>query len=50
MRTIDRESVEDPATVRAAPTRTPVRRLDEARAARQMVLSWQDLEAGGAEA
>ncbi|HSQ61085.1 MAG TPA: aminomethyl-transferring glycine dehydrogenase subunit GcvPB [Acidobacteriota bacterium] len=47
MLTIDRESIEDPETVHRAPTRTPVRRLDEARAARQLVLSWQDLEAGG---
>ena len=34
---IDRESAED-----------PVRRLDEARAARKLILSWQDLEAEGA--
>jgi len=47
MLAIDRESIEDPESVRRAPTRTPVRRLDEARAARQLVLSWQDLEAGG---
>jgi glycine dehydrogenase subunit 2 len=47
MLTIDRESIEDPERVHRAPTRTPVRRLDEARAARQLVLSWQDLEAGG---
>jgi glycine dehydrogenase subunit 2 len=46
MLTIDRESIEDPASVRRAPTRTPVRRLDEAAAARRLVLSWQDLEAG----
>ena len=46
MLAIDRESVEDPESVRRAPTKTPVRRLDEARAARQLVLSWQDLEAG----
>jgi glycine dehydrogenase subunit 2 len=47
---IDRESVEDPALVKAAPTRTPVRRLDEARAARRLTLTWQDAEtdAGGA--
>ncbi len=47
MLAIDRESIEDPESVRRAPTRTPVRRLDEARAARQLVLTWQDLEAGG---
>ena len=46
MLAIDRESVEDPESVRRAPTKTPVRRLDEARAARHLVLSWQDLEAG----
>jgi glycine dehydrogenase subunit 2 len=45
---IDRESLEDPDRVHAAPTRTPVRRLDEARAARKLILSWQDLEAEGA--
>ena len=44
---IDRESIEDPERLKAAPTRTPVRRLDEGRAARQLVLSWQDLEAAG---
>jgi len=46
MLAIDRESIEDPETVHSAPTRTPVRRLDEARAARNLVLSWQDLESG----
>jgi len=44
MLAIDRESMESPATLREAPTRTPVRRLDEARAARSLILSWQDLE------
>ncbi|HEX7076967.1 MAG TPA: aminomethyl-transferring glycine dehydrogenase subunit GcvPB [Candidatus Eisenbacteria bacterium] len=44
---IDRESIEDPERLKAAPTRTPVRRLDEGRAARQLMLSWQDLEAAG---
>ncbi len=43
--TIDRESKESPERLREAPTKTPVRRLDEARAARQLVLSWQDMEA-----
>jgi glycine dehydrogenase subunit 2 len=42
--TIDRESIEDPEKVKTAPTRTPVRRLDEARAARRLTLSWQDAE------
>jgi len=45
---IDRESKEDPDRVRQAPTKTPVRRLDEGRAARKLILSWQDLEAEGA--
>ena len=45
--TIDRESKENPERLREAPTKTPVRRLDEARAARQLVLSWQDMEASG---
>ncbi len=41
---IDRETIEDPARVKAAPTLTPVRRLDEARAARRLQLTWQDAE------
>ena len=45
--TIDRESSEDPERLKRAPTTTPVRRLDEGRAARELKLSWQDLEAGG---
>ena len=44
---IDRETMEDAERVKMAPTKTPVRRLDEARAARQLVLTWRDLEAGG---
>jgi glycine cleavage system P protein (glycine dehydrogenase) subunit 2 len=44
---IDRETVEDPERVRTAPTKTPVRRLDEARAARRPVLTWRDLEGEG---
>jgi glycine dehydrogenase subunit 2 len=44
---IDRETVEDAERVRTAPTKTPVRRLDEARAARQPVLTWRDLEGEG---
>jgi glycine dehydrogenase subunit 2 len=44
---IDRETTEDPGRVKAAPTQTPVRRLDEARAARRLELSWQDTEAHG---
>ena len=42
---IDEETKRDPAILKNAPTKTPVRRLDEARAARQPVLSWQDMEA-----
>jgi glycine dehydrogenase subunit 2 len=45
--TIDRESREDPERVKQAPTQTPVRRLDEARAARRLTLTWRDLEAEG---
>jgi glycine dehydrogenase subunit 2 len=45
--TIDRESKEDPERVKQAPTKTPVRRLDEARAARKLTLTWRDLEAEG---
>jgi glycine dehydrogenase subunit 2 len=45
--TIDRESIEDPDRLKRAPTTTPVRRLDEGRAARELKLSWQDLEAAG---
>ncbi|MSQ33007.1 MAG: glycine dehydrogenase subunit 2 [Dehalococcoidia bacterium] len=37
---IDRESKESPATVRDAPRRAPVRRLDETTAARRPVLRW----------
>jgi len=44
---IDRETVEDLERVHAAPTKTPVRRLDEVRAARQPVLTWRELGAGG---
>ncbi|HYQ90437.1 MAG TPA: aminomethyl-transferring glycine dehydrogenase subunit GcvPB [Candidatus Binatia bacterium] len=46
---IDRESREDPERVKQAPTKTPVRRLDEARAARKLTLTWRDLEAEGAD-
>ncbi|HMI31280.1 MAG TPA: aminomethyl-transferring glycine dehydrogenase subunit GcvPB, partial [Candidatus Limnocylindrales bacterium] len=41
---IDEETREDPDRVKQAPTRTPVRRLDEARAARKLTLTWRDLE------
>ena len=35
-----KEARDDPALLRAAPTTTPVGRLDEARAARHLVLHW----------
>jgi len=35
-----REAKEDPGTLQRAPVTTPVRRLDEARAARQLKLRW----------
>ena len=44
---IDRESQESPERVRDAPTQTPVRRLDEGRAARKLLTTWRDLEAEG---
>jgi glycine dehydrogenase subunit 2 len=40
MLAIAREARESPETLRRAPTRTPVGRLDEARAARRPVLRW----------
>jgi glycine dehydrogenase subunit 2 len=45
--TIAREAIEEPERLRNAPTRTPVRRLDEARAARELKTSWQDFGAAG---
>jgi glycine dehydrogenase subunit 2 len=47
MKAIAKEAREDPATVRTAPHRTPLRRLDEVRAARELVLS--DRAQAGAE-
>ncbi len=41
MQQIAREARESPDTLRNAPTRTPVTRLDEARAARRPVLRWR---------
>ncbi len=41
MKEIAREAREQPELVRSAPHRTPVGRLDEARAARRPVLRWQ---------
>ncbi len=40
MRTIARESETDPDAVRAAPVETPVSRLDEAKAARDLDVAW----------
>jgi glycine dehydrogenase subunit 2 len=44
MLAIAREAEERPELVRSAPHTTPVRRLDEARAARQPVLRWKKAE------
>ena len=44
MNAIDQEATENPEFVRSAPHTTPVRRLDEARAARQPDLRWQRKE------
>jgi glycine dehydrogenase subunit 2 len=41
MLAIAREAEDNPESVRSAPTRTPVSRLDETRAARQPVLRWR---------
>jgi glycine dehydrogenase subunit 2 len=40
LRRIAREASDSPEVLREAPVTTPVRRLDEARAARQLVLRW----------
>ncbi len=37
---VAREAAEDPDLLRRAPVTTPVRRLDEARAARHLKLRW----------
>ncbi len=47
MLSIAREARETPDVVRNAPTRTPVGRLDEARAARRPVLRWSVRGSGG---
>jgi glycine dehydrogenase subunit 2 len=44
MRAIARESEEDPEIVLKAPHATPVRRVDEVAAARQLVLRWRPKE------
>jgi glycine dehydrogenase subunit 2 len=41
MRDIDRESAEDPDRVRTAPHTTPVRRIDEGRAGRELDVRWK---------
>jgi glycine dehydrogenase subunit 2 len=45
MKAIAREARENPELVKGAPYGTPVRRLDEVRAARQPVLRWQPKKA-----
>jgi len=40
MKEIAREAAENPDALKQAPTGTPVRRLDEARASRQLDVSW----------
>jgi glycine dehydrogenase subunit 2 len=40
MLAIDRECTETPEVVKAAPTTAPLKRLDEATAARKPVLRW----------
>ena len=42
MLAIAEEAKDDPELVKSAPHSTPVRRLDEARAARKPVLRWDD--------
>jgi glycine dehydrogenase subunit 2 len=46
---IAQEARDDPELVKRAPYSTPVRRLDEARAARKPVLRWEPRSADGAE-
>ncbi|NOT35716.1 MAG: aminomethyl-transferring glycine dehydrogenase subunit GcvPB, partial [Candidatus Eisenbacteria bacterium] len=41
METIAREAAENPEQLRLAPHTTPVSRLDEGRAARDLVLHWR---------
>jgi len=45
---IAQEARNDPELVKSAPYSTPVRRLDEARAARKPVLRWEPRSADGA--
>jgi glycine dehydrogenase subunit 2 len=48
VKSICREAESDPETVKSAPWHTPLRRLDEVRANRQLVLRWQPEQAVGA--
>jgi glycine dehydrogenase subunit 2 len=41
MREIARECAEDPELVRTAPHTTPVKRVDEVGAARNLILRWK---------
>lgn len=49
MKAILKEAEEDPEKLTRAPHTTPVRRLDEVQAARQLVLKWQSPAARGAD-
>ena len=42
MKTIARESEENPDMVKSAPHTTPIGRVDEARAARELVVTWPE--------
>lgn len=44
MRKVAKEAIEDPETLKTAPHHTIVRRLDEAKAARQPILKFKDLQ------
>lgn len=46
LRAIVDEAADDPELLRNAPTTTPVARLDEARAARNLVLRWRPPDDG----
>lgn len=47
MKIILKEAAEDPDKLRNAPYHTPVRRLDEVLAARQLKVKWQPLPEDG---
>ena len=42
MKTIARESEENPDMVKSAPHTTPIDRLDESKAARELVVTWPE--------